>query len=281
MLGAFAEEAKNNASLISGVAAIVSAIAWPMLILAILIWFRKPISGLAQAAVEIAQSASKVKIWQIEFDRDVQQELETSASEALKTPLDARITSDGADAAVRASELKAASRVNSLITEAPTYAVRGNLLDSIREKMNALAQEYDATRASMSPGPERTRVLDVIAAKMRTLGLAALPFLDEFSKDLSSPGRRLAAICILQMAPDLRYVSWLCERVSVEQPFVFFHASIALLNAVRRYGSTNGDALRQPIESALQKLKSFQGIPDASTVDTLTNALSELDSMRT
>src|SRR5262249_12976174 len=150
-------------------------------------WFRRPLGRLVKAAVEIAETAGKVKIWQIEFDRDVKQQLDTAASSAEKAPIDvAAAHTPSAPAA--ATELKAASKVNRLVAEAPTSTVRETMLDSIRERMIALARDYDATRASMPAGALRTRAMNVIAAQMRTLGLAAIPFVDEFSKDSSSAG---------------------------------------------------------------------------------------------
>lgn len=74
--------------------------------------------------------------------------------------------------------------------------------------MLGLAREYETTRASMPPGDQRTRRMEVIVTKMRTLGLAAYPYVSEFSRS-SSPGERLAAIAILQTSPDPQYWEWL------------------------------------------------------------------------
>lgn len=280
ILDALVNDSKASGSLISDIATIVSAVVWPLLILIILIWFRKSITELTKAAVAIATSASKVKIWQIEFDRDVRQQLESSAEAALKSSQNQESLSSSSRTLIRTAELQAASKVNQLVVEAPSLGLKGDLLDSIRERMIGLAQEYDATRANMQAGHERTRAMNVIAAKMRTLGLAAIPFLEEFSNDKQSPGKRLAAICILQMGPDLRYLSWLCDRMNTEQPFVFYHASAALLNMVRKFGSAYRDELRPSIERALQVVTSFKGEPDQNTVGNLQLALSELDSAK-
>lgn len=267
-------EATNSGSVVSGIAAIISAVAslgWPLLVFTLVVWKRKQIARLADAAIEIAESSSKVKIWQIEFDRSVKKELASSEAEALRT--DPATNVQGKSVVMNFDGAKA---VNRLIAEAPTTMVRDDFLDSIRTKMEAFAREYDSTRANMTPGPERTRAMNVVAAKMRTLGLAAVPLLDEFCWDENSPGRRLAGISILEMQPNYRLSSWLCERMSKEQPFLMFHASIAILNMVRYYGSSRADAMKREIEHALEVVQSFKGVPDKNTVDTLELALLEL-----
>jgi hypothetical protein len=65
--------------------------------------------------------------------------------------------------------------------------------------------------------------------------------------------------------------------MSTEQPFVFFHASLALLAAVRSFGASSRQRLKDVIQKALGTVKEFKGgPPDANTVQTLETALSEL-----
>jgi hypothetical protein len=120
--------------------------------------------------------------------------------------------------------------------------------------------------------------MNAIAAKMRTLALAADPFTAEFAGDNDSPGKRLAAICILQLTPSMEWVDWLADRMKVEQPFVFFHASVALLSAVRKYGLQQHDTLKAAIERSLAQVNTFGEKSDRNTVRSLTLALSELES---
>ena len=167
---------------------------------------------------------------------------------------------------------------STLVDEAPPGSVRAEIQESIRQRMLRFAKEYESTRAAMHAGPERTRAMNAIAAKMRTLALAADPFVDELAADKDSPGKRLAAICILQLAPSMEWVNWLADRMKVEQPFVFFHASVALLSAVRKYGVQQGDTLKAAIERALAQVNSFGENADKNTVRSLTLALSELES---
>ena len=87
----------------------------------------------------------------------------------------------------------------------------------------------------------------------------------------------MAAIAILQLSPKLEYLGWLVERMRNEQPFVFFHASVALLAMTRRFGGVAGNNLKAAIEEALGTIRSFKGgPPDQNTIETLELALSEL-----
>ncbi len=284
--------AGRAAAVLAGIASICTALAWPVLIGFVLVLFRVEARELLQAAVGVAGGATRFKIWQIEFDRDVQQQIARSESAALSTPPEtpaspgSRIVlgtpppgpSEAAQAAasISSTEVSAATGVRSLLEAAPTSTLRKAAEEAIRTRMLGFAQEYETTRASMHAGAERTRAMNAVVAKMRALALAADLFLDELMAASSSPGRRLAAICILQLKPEMRAVPWLLERMRQEQPFVFFHASVALLNTARRFGASEGAALATALRSALAQVQSFGASADANTVRLLTLALSEL-----
>lgn len=287
------ERPPEAAGVLTGVAAICSAVVWPLLIGLILWWFREPAAELLKAAVGVAEGATRFKIWQIEFDRDVQQQVSQSEAAALGAPVAAHAqgiygesaannltgASDATQSAatIPSGEVAAAARVRSLLDAAPNSTLRRTMEDTIKARMLSFAQEYETVRSSMHSGPERTRAMNGIVAKMRTLALATDLFLDEFMQSPTSPGRRLAGICILQMKPEMRSVPWLVERMRVEQPFVFFHASVALLNAVRRFGHAEAPTLGVSLRAALAQVQSFGPNADANTVRSLTLALSELE----
>ena len=281
LLSALALLAPQDASevgkpgMLAGIAAILSATAWPLLLAVVLYWFRRPIGELAATAVGIAASSSKVKIWQVEFDRDVQQQLDSTSHEALsRLP---GVSQLQIESPIPPAEVQAAAHVRTLIDEAPPGSVRSQIQESIRQRMLGFAKEYESTRAAMHAGPDRTRAMNAVAAKMRTLALAADPFLDEFAGDQDSPGRRLAAIYTLQLVPEANWVPWLADRMSAEQPFVFFHASVALLSAVRKFGGQQRDSLKAAITRALDQVSGFGDHCDKNTVRSLTLALSELE----
>jgi hypothetical protein len=279
-----ADHAANAAGVLTGIAAICSAIVWPVLIGLILWWFREPAKELLQAAVGVAEGATRFKIWQIEFDRDVQQAVSQSESAALGAPVlppaaASRIAAPSAEAAetISTTQVAAATRVRSLLDAAPNSTLRESAEAAIKARMLGFAQEYETTRASMHSGPDRTRAMNGVVAKMRTLALAADFLLDDFMNAAASPGRRLAAICILQLKPEMRTVPWLVDRMRLEQPFVFFHASVALLNAVRRFGAAERKTLDTALQTARTQIQNFGEHADANTIRSLTLALSELD----
>lgn len=281
------ERGGDIAWVLSGVAAICTAVVWPVLIGLILWWFREPAAELLRAAVGVAEGATRFKIWQIEFDKDVQQQVTQSETAALVTAVSpaaggavsARAASAATEAAatIPSGEVAAATGVRSLLESAPNSTLRRSAEAAIKARMVLFAQEYETVRASMHAGAERTRAMNAVVAKMRTLALAADLYLDEWMNAGSSPGLRLAAICILQMKPEMRAVPWLAERMRMEQPFVFFHASVALLNAVRRFGVGERASLGAALRTALSQVQSFGEKADANTVRSLTLALSELE----
>lgn len=100
------------------------------------------------------------------------------------------------------------------------------------QEARKLARDYEELRASMLPGDERTRRMEVVMSKMRTLGLAIFPWrLNLMNSD--SPGERLAAIAALQVRPDYEALTWLGDRLRTEKPFVGYHAAVALVQAAR------------------------------------------------
>jgi hypothetical protein len=91
--------------------------------------------------------------------------------------------------------------------------------------------------------------MEVVVAKMRTIGRAIYPLRHEFANS-ASPGKRLVAITALQVEPDYEMLNWLAERLGVERPFVGYHALAALLLAVR---APDARAHREAIERAVEK----------------------------
>jgi hypothetical protein len=274
-----AQNSRDTAGVLGGVAAICSALVWPAVVTLVLVLFRKQVAELLEAAVTVASGATRFKIWQIEFDRNVQQEVAQSANAALSAPVaGVRAQPEVSQEAtiIPGAEVAAATRVRSLLDAAPSSTLRKEMEAQIRARMLAFAQEYETTRSSMPSGDERTRAMNGVVAKMRTLALAADFLLDELMSASQSPGRRLAAICILQMKPSMSAVPWLVDRMRAERPFVFFHASVALLNAVRRFGASDKAALGTAIDKTLAQVQSFGEAADVHTVRSLVLARSEL-----
>jgi len=232
------------------------ALAWPLLFGMLVVTQRRPLGRLLEALVELVQHSHHIKVGDM-----IDVEVDRSAKEAEKRETPA--------VEVTPSEIEAATRVGRM-TESSD-------LSTIRARMLEFAREYEATRSNMKPSPTRTRAMNAIVAKMRTLGIAATPLLRELAYDNTSPGKRLAALAILQLAPDLTYLDWIVERMGTEQPFILFHASLVLLAMVRSYGVQSRQELAAAVARSLNVVKSFSGgPPDHNTVDTLILAQSEL-----
>jgi hypothetical protein len=143
----------------------------------------------------------------------------------------------------------------------------------VQQQINALAREYEAVRGSMPPGDERTRKMEVVVTKMRTLAIVGQPLLPQLMKS-SSPGQRLAAIAILQVRPDPAYLEWLEGRLGQERPFVGYHAAVALLTAVRTLDKSYRSRLAEAIRKAKEAVAP-EG-QDTDRMNTLNQAEKEL-----
>jgi hypothetical protein len=245
----------SAAQLIQAIADLIAAVAWPLVLLFLILTQRKRIGEFLATFTAKFQASTRIKIWDI-VDLDLSQTAQ-HAEQRTDVPRE-----------VPAEQRQAATRVSGLVSEAE--------LPNVEARLAAIAREYEATRAGMPPGTARTRAFNVTMSKMRVLALAAKPLLRKFSSNTESVGLRLAAIAILQMSPDMEYVSWLAQRMNTEQPFVFYQASNALLSAVRAFGSTHAGPLRAAIQQALETVNSFHGTPDVNTVETLQLAMTEL-----
>lgn len=146
---------------------------------------------------------------------------------------------------------------------------------AIRAQILGLANEYEQVRRSMQSGGERTRQMEIVASKMRSIALLAYSMLDELVSS-QSVGQRLAAISILESIPNPKYLLWLAHRVAVEKPFVAYHAAVALLNAARNLRASNAQEVQKAIEVAWENLDRAEW-KDPAQVSVLENAKKELN----
>jgi hypothetical protein len=115
---------------------------------------------------------------------------------------------------------------------------------------------------TMRASDERTRTMSAIFTSMKIAAPKAQSFLETFERD-GSAGVRLAAIAILNMFPDAEHLAWLAERLdpAVEKPFVAYHASVALLEAVTNLPAEHCGKLQAAISRALELGALLQGDP--------------------
>jgi hypothetical protein len=234
----------------------LAAIAWPVAIFSALWLFRKQIENLLGAVPALLGRVKTMKFPNFEVEAELERQSEAAAVEdrAQKVPEE---------------QVRAAVRIKNAAQSAGAEAIRA--------QVGALAQEYETTRANMPPGRQRTIVMNQVMAKMRTMALAAEPLLPELMSSDESAGRRLMALAILQVNPNPEHLKWLVSRMSVEMPFLLFHTSLALRQFVDKYSSTHQNQLKDALNKALAKVKSFPGKPDQNTIDTLEAALDDLN----
>jgi hypothetical protein len=154
-------------------------------------------------------------------------------------------------------------------------AVLPNALETAKQDLLALAREYERVRDEMPWGRDRTKKMAAIFAKMRAMAASTHPLLPSLVAS-DSPGERLAAVGILIELPRLDYVEWLARRPGLEKAFVGYHATLALLQAVRDFGREAPDKLKAALDTALSGAKA-QAEPDPNQLRTIKNALAELN----
>jgi hypothetical protein len=261
-------ESSPTAPTLTGIAAILQAVAWPCVAIVFFLLYRtKLISILDILALKLRQ-AKHVKAGQIEIDTE--QEIHEAVEKAGE-----QASEQGFWKEVPEKQVQAARAVGDKLQAAPIEF--RDKLDFAHREIYDLIDQYESVRRSMPSGNLRTRKMNEIAAKMRTLSIAVYPLLTSLVKG-RVPGERLAAICVLQVRPELGYFDWLIERVMREdQPFLFFHASLAILELVRTFPYLSTEIAGKSIRDALQRIRSFPGgRPDQNTIEVLEQALAKL-----
>jgi hypothetical protein len=257
------DQSASTAALLTSIAAVITAIAWP----AVAAWFffthRSGLSHLLEIFGTKMSTAKKLKFGQIELEEELEVGIRDAREGASVGELPKTVPEEQIQAAL---DLRDTIRK----TDVPRTAV----LETIQRQINDLAVEYEATRQKMPTGVLRTRRMNEIAAGMRALALTALPLRAELARSQST-GQRLAVICILQVSPSSSYFEWLIDRFKKEsEPFVFYQAAMAVLEFVRQEVYSDADAVRSAIKDAIGVISSFKdGEPDRRTLDILNESL--------
>ena len=154
-------------------------------------------------------------------------------------------------------------------------AIPPNALETARLDLVALVREYEKIRREMPWGRERTQKMAAVFARMRAMAASTHPLLPSLAVS-DSPGERLAAIAVLYEIPRPEYVDWLAERPAAEKDFVGYHATLALLQAVRDLGREAPTKLHAVLLAA-RKGAASKPQPDPNQLRTHDNALAELN----
>jgi hypothetical protein len=251
-------------SLLSSVAAILNAVVWPGVAVWFLFLHRAGISHLLKVFGDKLSSAKKVKFGQLELEDALAEGVSDAREQITDSNMPKSITNNQIQAAQSLKE-----KVNT--TELPESQV----LEAVKRQIFDLASEYESVRSQVPSGYSRTRKMNEIAAGMRTLALAGLPLRNQLSRS-DSVGKRLAAICMIQVEPHPKFFRWLIERVKTEsQPFIFYQAAVAVLELAKKGFYGTAEEARNEITDAIKTISSFSGgEPDQNTLSVLNEALS-------
>lgn len=216
--------------LLEAITGLVLALAWPSLVGVIIYKFREQLKALLNGIHEVQFGGVKAKI---------ARELHKSADQAAP----------GLSSGPSKEELRGAVEVADLAKDDVAF---------IRQQVSGLAFEYDNLRGLLPSSDKRTRVLEKVLSKMRTIGRAAYGIRYELTAS-PSPGHRLQAVACLQVLPDWELVDWLAGCVREERRFIAYHALIALITA-----TDNPHVLEHLKRIETAAMESGKGLPEGS-----------------
>ena len=223
-----------------------NAVAWPLATILCVFLFRRPLT-------KFLGDVDTVKFLGAEISRKISNQLDQSAREAqTKSEAELRL-------GPTAAELRRAQAVSELAEKASSGVVVA--------QAELLAADYERVRASMLPGNDRTRAMEVVVSKMRTIGQAFFPFRHEFAGS-ASPGKRLMVIASLQVFRDFERLDWLAQRVGSEKPFLQYQSLVAILLATRGENAKSYIANLQATVDTIRQFKDRFG-SDTSRTGTL------------
>lgn len=151
---------------------------------------------------------------------------------------------------------------------------RSNQDERINELL-LLAKEYEEVRAKMPSGNPRTRVMENIVSKMKSLMDDPLSNLETWTTSYSA-GIRLLAIAKLQKFPNTEYLNWLAEHVGdSEKPFIGYQSSVALYISSRAFGKEIKTVLLKTLKKAQTNIDRYE-FKDPNQVEVLKSAINEL-----
>lgn len=246
---------KELAALITAVAAVLAAVAWPLAITAVVWIFKIELKAAASKLPRLFDRIHKASLAGIDI------ELERVANEEAASGGEkgGRITPRQVEAATRIALQSRELSQGALLAE-----------------LDRLCLDYDGIRRELPAGEERTRAMTRIIVKMRGLAPTVVDYLPVYQGS-GSAGSRLAAVAMMQMVPSRADLKWLEERFSHEHPFIFFHAALALQNYASLITTPDGcTRLKAVATRALKQVQAFDGVPDQGTLEVLGSLISSL-----
>lgn len=241
------------AKLLTAIASVLGAIAWPATLIALALIFRKALQNAFGRFPFLLDRVTRATIGVVKVD--------------LETVADAE--SDDKSGKITPKQREVATRI---AVEKQDVGSRPLL-----ELLDRLCLEYDGLRRTLQPSDFRTHAMRRLFVQMRSLAPSLIEFLDNY-KSSGSAGSRLAAIAMMQMVPASADIGWLEERFSSDQPFLFYHAALALQNVADSLDTNDAKiAIREVARRALKKIESFAGAPDRNTIEVLASLIASLN----
>lgn len=247
---------ENASKLVSSVAALVGALAWPGMLTVALVLLRKELRQLLLSVSSALGKVRKASLAGMIFELDQLAEAEARDDAEKGGKITPRQVQAGARIKIEADKFEP---------------------QAITEELDKLCLEYDGLRRTMRAGPERTRAMTGLVVKMRTLAQSAISCLKNYQSS-GSPGSRLAAVTMMQMVPQSADLSWLVDRFRTEQPFIFYHAALALQNVANVSKSTEDKKiLLEAASDALATVRSHSERPDQNTINVLSALIESVE----
>jgi hypothetical protein len=249
------------AEVIKAASGLISALAWPAIALYVFIRYHKQFGdGLSALAGRLPQ-AEGLELGPLKIA------LAKAADLATTIPA-------SPDAQDQREAIKQQTRVGKDLREEALQDP--SILPEIRKKMDELARQYELLRSARDAQSRKATDAEIVqmnkvVSQMRALAISCLPYWTEYANS-TRPGDRLAAVVIVQMSPDPKYLDWLAERFKVDRPCIFYHAALALQNMADPCWTEARDKIKAVAKQALAQLQSYPE-PDKKTVDILTTIL--------
>jgi hypothetical protein len=148
-------------------------------------------------------------------------------------------------------------------------------LTVVRDQVIAYARLYERIRQQMKPSGVRTAKMQEVFDRMKSLANASFPLLPELIKS-QSPGEKLAGVSILECFSSAKYLEFLVELIRSEQPFIGYHAALALEFAVSAMETRYYPQLQKEIHHGLEALQFVATAADSDRMAILNRALGKL-----
>lgn len=149
-------------------------------------------------------------------------------------------------------------------------------LTVVRDQIVAYARLYERVRQQMKPSGVRTTKMQEVFDRMKSLANAAFPLLPDLIKS-QSPGEKLGAVSILECFSSAKYLDFLVELIRAEQPFIGYHAALALEFAVSAMEPRYYQHLLKEIDEGLNALASVATALDSDRMAILNRAKTKLE----